>query len=94
METKITKQQLITTLEALTELIDQWNDDAMDEDRGRDHNALCLLIWDDGSGMLGTQFGNVFNKQMEFDDSEGLCQALEPWLDFVEESKRGMISAS
>ncbi len=94
METKITKTQLITTLEVLTELIGEWNIDDADEDRGRDHNALCLLIWDDGSGMLGTQFGAVFNKQMEFDNSEGLYKALEPWLDFVEESKRDAHHAS
>ncbi len=83
MKTKITKQQLITVIEALTELIGEWNDDAMDDDRGRDHNALCLLIWDDGSGKLGTQFGDVFNKQMEFDDAEGLYQGLRPWLNFI-----------
>ena len=87
METKITKQQLITTLEALAELIYQWNDDAMDEDRGRASDALCLLIWDAGSGMLGTQWRGVFNKQMEFDNPEGLAEALESWLDFVEEAQ-------
>ena len=85
---KTTRQQLVGVVEALIELIDEWNDNAMDGDRGRNNNALCLLIWDDGSGMLGTQFGDVFNKQMEFDNSEELCQALEPWFDF-EESKRG-----
>ena len=89
METKITRQQLIGVVEALTELIDEWNDNAMDDDRGRDNNALCLLIWDDGSGMLGTVFGDIFNKQMEFDNSEELCTALDPWFDF-EESKRGI----
>jgi len=84
METKITKQQLITVMEALTELIDEWNDDAMDEDRGRDNNALCLLIWDDGSGQLGTQFGDAFNRQMEWANSEEFYEALEPWLNFEE----------
>ena len=94
METKITKTQLITVIEALTELIDEWNDLSMDDDQGRDNSALCLLIWDDGSGMLGTQFGDVFNKKVEFDDAEGLCHMLRPWLNFQEESKRGVIDAS
>ncbi len=87
METKITRKQLTTVVEALTELIDNWNDDAMDDDRGRDNNALCLLIWDDGSGQLGTQWGDVFNKQMEFDSPEELADALAPWLDFAEEGE-------
>lgn len=84
METKITKAQLTTVLEALTELIDEWNDLAEDEDRGRGNNALCLLIWDDGSGKLGTQFGDVFNMQGEFDGPEEFIELLVPWLDFVE----------
>ena len=87
METKITREQVITVVEALAELIDNWNDDAMDEDRGRDNNTLCLLIWDDGSGQLGTQWGDVFNKQMEFSNAEELADQLAPWLDFIEESE-------
>lgn len=86
METKITKQHLITVIEALTELIDEWNDLSMDEDRGRSNDALCLLIWDDGSGKLGTQFGDVFNQQIEFNTPEELYQALKPWLNFEEET--------
>jgi len=85
METKITKRQLSTVIEALIELIDEWNDLAMDYDRGRDNNALCLLIWDNGSGKLGTQFGDVFNKQIDFYTPEELGEALKPWLNFVEE---------
>ena len=80
METKISRQQLIGVVEALIELIDECNDNAMDGDRGRDNNALCLLIWDDGSGMLGTQFGDMFNKQMEWDNAEEFYEALKPWL--------------
>jgi hypothetical protein len=82
METKITRKQLTTVIEALTELIDEWNDDAMDVDQGRDNNALCLLIWDDGSGKIGTQWGDVF---MEFSNAEELAEQLAPWLDFVQE---------
>jgi len=90
METKITRKQVTTVIEALAELIGDWNDDAMDDDRGRDNNALCLLVWDDGSGQLGTKWGDVskhliFNKQMEFDNADELADALAPWLDFVED---------
>lgn len=87
METKITRNQLITVVEALAELVDNWNDSSMDYDRGRDNNALCLLIWDDGSGRLGTQWGDVFNKQMEFDNPGELADQLVPWLDFVEDDE-------
>lgn len=65
------------------ELIDGWNDDLMDDDRGRGNDALCLLIWEDGSGKLGTQFGDIFNQQMEFDTPEELYQALTLWFDFI-----------
>jgi hypothetical protein len=84
METEITRIQLITVVEALTELIGDWNDDAMDEDRGRDNQCLCLLIWDDGSGKLGTQYGDIFNKQMEFDTPDELADQLAPWLAFTD----------
>ena len=79
---KVTKEQVESVIEALTELINNWNDDSMDEDRGRSNDALCLLIWDDGSGKLGTQFGDMFNSQIEFDNSEELAEALTSWLGY------------
>lgn len=49
----MTRAQLEAVHDALTEIIDSWNDAAADDDRGRSHDALCLTIDDDGSGRIG-----------------------------------------
>lgn len=49
----MTRKQLEAVHEALTEIIDSWNDAAADEDRGRSNDALVLTLDDDGSGSLG-----------------------------------------
>lgn len=61
----------------LVDLIDSWNDACEDGDRGRCNDALTITIFDDGSGKVGTQFGEHFNPQFEFDNANELVE----WLD-------------
>jgi hypothetical protein len=80
------KQALQTTMEALTDLINQWNDAAEDGDRGRANDAIALIIWDDGSGRVCTYFpgfegrGEHLISQMEFGDIEEALDRLMEWL--------------
>lgn len=84
--------ELIRALEALVSLIDAWND-AVDDDRGRSNKALCLLLWDDGSGRLGTSTGSTggcglgFNEQHGFDTIGQLADYLSGWLSLSEEAE-------
>lgn len=77
-----TKQHLREALDLLAGLIDSWNDAAADGDRGRDNKALCLTLWDDGSGRLGTVWRHVdeMNTQCGFDNVEELAEYLGGWM--------------
>lgn len=85
------RTQLTNALSALVDLIDQWNGDAADGDRGRDHTMLVLTLWDDGSGRIGTshgydndtgQFCGVsINLQAGFNDLGGLVDYLLEWVE-------------
>lgn len=48
------QQQLTQVLHTLASVINNWNDLAEDGDRGRDNAGLCLTLWEDGSGRIGT----------------------------------------
>lgn len=48
-------------IEKLVDLINEFNDSGEKLDRGRPNNALVLVLYDDGSGFLGTQFGIMGN---------------------------------
>lgn len=80
------RQALQTTMEALTDLINQWNDAAKDGDRGRANDAIALIIWDDGSGRVCTYWpgfegqGEHLNPQMEFDNIEEATDRLMEWI--------------
>jgi hypothetical protein len=78
----ITKEQLKEAFDLLAELIDSWNDAAADDDRGRDNKVLCLTIWDDGSGRLGTVWQHVgeMNTTCEFDNTDELVAYLNRWM--------------
>ena len=79
-----TKQQLLEVVDSLTQLINDWNDaDYEPDERGRGNNALCIVIWDDGSGKIGTVYKNPqeLNVQHTFDTSENLVAYLSPWLE-------------
>jgi hypothetical protein len=52
-EGTITKGQIASVMNALTEIVDSWNDAAQDDDRGRSNDLLILTVADDGSGHLG-----------------------------------------
>lgn len=44
----------MTLYEALIELIQGWNQAADDGDRGPANDAVALILYDDGSGRIGT----------------------------------------
>jgi len=78
----MTKEKLLECLEHLTVLIDEWNESPDPEDRGNSNDALCLLLWDDGSGRVGTvyQAPEKLNEQLQFDNIEGLADYLMDWI--------------
>jgi len=73
------QENLRIALEILAEIIDQWNDACEDGDRGRCENGLALIIYDDGSGRIGTTFAGGFNSQIEFDDILDATAKLAEW---------------
>ena len=95
-ETIVNKEQFQKALEALTELIDAWNDLGHEHESGHLNNALCLLLWDDGSGRLGTVFGRpeTFNEQTEFDSPAGLVDYLADWLKYDETKIADLLNLS
>lgn len=82
----MTRAEIENVLNALAEIIDGWNDAAADEDRGRRNDALCLTVFDDGSGRLGRRCWTYSDKPGEpdmdvedwhdFDDADGLVKLL------------------
>lgn len=86
------KQEALKLAEALTDLIDGWNDAGEKPDRGRPNNALCLILWDDGSGRIGTymhpvafcenpgihnlSYNDVINTHCQFKDCDELAAFL------------------
>ncbi len=73
------RTQLEAVHEVLTELIDGLNDAAADEDRGRSNDALCLTVFDDGSGRCGRRShfaSNEVEDWHDFDDLAGLAKVL------------------
>ncbi len=95
-ETIVNKPQLLKALDALAELIYDWNQLARDDDRGPDHDALVLLLADDGSGYLATGWPETeipLNKQCEFAEPAECVDYLADWLKYdqrdLEELARG-----
>ncbi len=74
----MTRNQLEAVVDAFVEIIDSWNDGDVDEDRGRSNNAICLTLWDDGSGKIGRRFseGHEVEDFHEFDDIIDLVRVL------------------
>ena len=79
----MTKEQIHDFLDALAELINDWNDLAVSEDRGRYNDALCLLIFEDGSGKIGTVSYSdrvEMNQQGRFNNLEEFTEYFVQWL--------------
>jgi hypothetical protein len=75
----MTPAQLEAVHDALVQIVDSWNDAAADEDRGRSNDALCLTLYDDGSGRLGRRSpGNNYEVEdwHDFSDLAGLLAVL------------------
>ena len=77
------KEQIRDFLESLAALIEDWNDLAVSENRGRDNSALCLVIYEDGSGDIGAvrEFDRMeMNRQGSFNNLEEFAEYLVEWL--------------
>jgi hypothetical protein len=90
------KAQLQEVLENLAELIDGWNEEK-DEDRGRSNNALGIILYEDGSGRIGTVWPDpeqseqskqrgcfrdfTINTQGEFNNVEEFGDFLCQWME-------------
>lgn len=95
-ETIVNKAQLLKALDALIELIDDWNDLAADEDQGRSNDALILTLADDGSGYLanGWPTSDYINKQCSFSNPTELVNYLADWLKFDERDLEAALQES
>ncbi len=72
------RAQLEAVHDALVEVVDAWNDAAADEDRGWSNNAICLTLYDDGSGSIGRRRGkDTVEDWHDFDDFEQLVKVLK-----------------
>ncbi len=70
--------QIIETIDALAELVGSENRAAEDEDRGRANRALCVTVFDDGSGRLGRRGagGGEVEDYRDFGSAEELVALL------------------
>ena len=75
----MTKAQLEAVHDALVEIIDSWNQAAADEDRGPSNDAICLTLYDDGSGTIGRRtFGIEGVEEFHgFDNFDSFVSILE-----------------
>jgi hypothetical protein len=79
---KISKQNITTIIEALSELIADWNNiDAFE--RAPNNLTLCLLVGESGDGWIGEVWGKPasFIEQGQFTAPVELFEFLEQWLD-------------
>ena len=70
----MTKAKLESVIDALVEIVDGWNDAAVDDDRGRSNDKICLTIYDDGSGFLG--------RRNDYDGPNGKTTTIDDWHQF------------
>jgi hypothetical protein len=79
----MTRRELENVIDSLVEIAYSWNQGAADEDRGPDSSALCLTLFDDGSGRLGRRRwtgipGNLdVEDYYDFNNLEELARVLE-----------------
>jgi hypothetical protein len=86
-EPKEIKQALHITMNALCELIYQWNMLSDDGDRGISNDGIALILYDDGSGKVCTYWagsghvGDQLNPQIpQFDTVEEGVEELMKWI--------------
>lgn len=69
-------------LKLLVNVIDNLNDAAEDEDKGRPNRMLCLIIYDDGSGRIGTSTNlENINTHLSFANIDELGEFISGWCD-------------
>ena len=77
----MTKSQLESVIDALVEIVDGWNDAAADDERGRANDAICLSLWDDGSGTLGRRAAWSINEVEDWHEFDNIDELLRVLLD-------------
>lgn len=78
----MTREQLEAVVNELVAVVDSWNDAQADDDRGKGNNAICLTLWDDGSGRIGVRRwdgkdGLTTEDMHDFADLDGLAKVLD-----------------
>lgn len=76
----MTKSQIETVVGGLVEIIESWND-TDGEDRGRRNDAICLTLFDDGSGLLGRRRCFEMNHVEDWHDFKNLDELAELFRD-------------
>lgn len=77
----MTKRELEAVHEELVSIVDGWNDAAADEDRGRANDALCLTLYDDGSGRVGRRLWYENSRVEDFYGFNNLDDLLKALVD-------------
>jgi hypothetical protein len=74
----MTREALEAVVDALVGVVDSWNGAAADEDRGRSNDAICLTLYDDGSGTIGRRHpgGSEVEDWHQFDTFNELVEKL------------------
>lgn len=74
----MTKPALESVIDAMAELIGDWNAAAEDGDRGPDNKAIALIVWDDGSGKVGVRgWGSEVEYMWDFNNTDELIRLIE-----------------
>lgn len=75
---KISRKSLEEVVGALASEIDAWNRAAADDDRGPANDAICLTVFDDGSGRIGKRCTfDVIENYFDFDNLDQLCDLMK-----------------
>lgn len=88
----LTREQLATLVNRIALSALNWNQGMEDGDRGPGNNPVCIVIYDDGSGLVANGIrGNsddVMNIQMRFGDAEEAADYLVEHYDALDVDER------
>lgn len=74
----MTPGQLTSVIEGLAETVGSTNHAMEDDDRGAGNKAICLTVYDDGSGRIGYRsHGSKVEDVGDFDSAENAVAAIE-----------------
>lgn len=88
----ITREQLVTLINRLALSALDWNQAQEDGDRGPGNDPVCIVVYDDGSGLVATgirgSYDDVMNVQMRFGEAEEAADYLVEYYDALEVDER------